>query len=78
MELAYTSNFIELTFDEAMLIDGGINWDSVGEYIATAGGSAIGSAIGGAKKGAIFGPKGAAVGAVIGGLAGLILYTLWD
>jgi len=60
------NNYVELTFDEMLCIDGGRSWDSLGEGVSTIGGGLIGGAVAGAIYGSAAGPAGAAAGAVIG------------
>lgn len=75
--MTMTNGFAELSSDEAMGIDGGINWDLVGGTIATGSGAYIGAKIG-ATVGTAGGPVGTVVGGIIGGAAGAIIYSLWD
>lgn len=67
----------ELTFDELVCVDGGIDWNLVGGTLATSGGAYIGAKIGGAV-GTAGGPVGTVVGGLIGGVAGAVIYSLWD
>lgn len=69
--------FNELTCDELVNVDGGVDWNLVGGTLATSGGAYIGSKIGGAV-GTAGGPVGTVVGGLIGGVAGAVIYSLWD
>lgn len=73
--------FNDLTYDELIMVDGGIDWNLVGGTLATSGGAYIGSKIGG-SVGSAGGPVGAVVGGLVGGVAGgvagAIIYSLWD
>lgn len=60
------SNFVELTSNEMLCVDGGRSWDTAGEYVSGLGGGLIGGAAAGAIYGSAAGPAGAAVGAVVG------------
>lgn len=77
MEIVLNNGFYEMMYDEVMIVEGGINWDLVGETIATGGGAYIGAKIG-ASVGTAGGPVGTVVGGLIGGAAGAIIYSLWD
>jgi len=86
MELAMTNGFSELTFSEMEMVDGGVNWDSIGNFITGTACAAIGvyvtksvAAKAGATVGTFLGgPGGAVLGAVVGGAIGVAIYTLWD
>lgn len=81
MDLILNNNFSSINENELNLLNGGIDWDSVGSGIATTGGGYLGSKIGakvGASIGTTGGPVGTVVGALIGGAAGAIIYSFWD
>ncbi|WP_094551249.1 Blp family class II bacteriocin [Petroclostridium xylanilyticum] len=59
-------NFVELTSDELMVIDGGVGWDDLGLWTATGGGALIGTAVGGP------------IGGFIGGGIACVGYILID
>lgn len=85
MEMVMTNGFAELSVNEMEIIDGGIAWDHVGEYIAGSGGAAVGSAVAasvgtrvGGSVGWLAGPGGAVAGAIVGGAIGVAIYTWFD
>lgn len=70
-------SFTELSTDELILVDGGIDWNGVGQVIATSSGAYIGAKVG-ATFGTAAGPIGTFVGGVAGGVIGHLIYTAWD
>jgi outer membrane lipoprotein SlyB len=72
-----TKGFVELSANEMLIVDGGIDWNFVGGTLAVCGGSAIGAKIGG-SIGWLGGPAGSMIGTVVGGVAGAVIYSLWD
>lgn len=75
------NGFQEVSVDEMYFVDGGIDWNAVGENLAGASGATLGGLAGakiGAKVGWLGGPAGAGIGIIVGGAVGVILYTLWD
>lgn len=73
MEIVLNNGFCEITSEEQLYIDGGIDWNLVGGTIATGSGAYIGANIGSAA-----GPVGTVVGGIVGGATGAIIYSLWD
>lgn len=77
MELK-VNGFSELDMNEAIEIDGGVDWNAVGMSITTTAGATIGSKIGATAGTAIAPGVGTVVGGIVGGAVGTILYTLFD
>lgn len=73
MEIVLNNGFCEMSQNEMLCVDGGIDWDSIGMAICTGAGAYIGGQIG-----TLFGPVGTVVGVIGGGAAGAAIYTLWD
>lgn len=69
--------FNELTVSELNMIDGGIDWNSIGMGASMTAGGLIGAKVG-AAVGTTGGPVGTVVGTIVGGIAGGIIYSLWD
>ena len=68
------NNFVELTSDEMLCIDGGnYFWDNVGITASCAGGGMIGGAIGSA----ICPGPGTIIGGAIGAVGGVAAYCIW-
>ena len=72
------NGFSEIDMNEAMEIDGGVNWDGVGMGVTISAGSAIGGKIGTAVGTVIAPGVGTVVGVIVGGAVGTILYSLFD
>lgn len=68
------NGFCEISQFELEQIDGGVDWDSVGNAIACGSGAAIGGKVG-AAIGTSVAPV---VGTIIGGAVGVVIYTLFD
>ena len=66
--------FSELDMNEAMEIDGGVDWNAVGMGVTISASGKIGSAVGTAIAPGV----GTVVGALVGGAVGTILYSLFD
>lgn len=70
-------NLVELQMEELELIDGGIDWNSIGMGTSMTAGGFLGAKIGG-SIGTTAGPVGTVAGTIIGGIAGGVIYSLWD
>ena len=68
------NGFYEISQVEWEQIDGGIDWDSVGNAVVCGSGAAIGAKVG-AAVGTTVAPV---VGTIIGGAIGVAVYTLFD
>lgn len=72
MELSLNEKFCELTMNESLEIDGGV--DATAIFIGIAGfavGAAVGFAIGGPVGAAIGGKNGGAIGSLVGSAVGV-------
>lgn len=79
MEMVLNNNFCELTFDEMNLVDGGVDWYSIGMGLSMTAGGFIGGAIGSTvgPAGTVAGVKaGTVAGTLIGGAVGGIIYSI--
>ena len=72
-----SNQFKELSLQERMTLEGGIDWNLVGGTVSTASGAYIGAQVG-TTVGTAGGPVGMVVGGIVGGAAGAIVYSLWD
>lgn len=73
--------FVEMTNEEMLSLNGGVDWNFVGQTITTASTGAIGAYVGGkwgATVGSVGGPAGAVIGGIVGAAAGAIIYSIWD
>ena len=68
MEMTLNYGFSELSFDEMNLVDGGVDWYSIGMGLSMTAGGLIGGAIG-----SCVGPAGTVAGVKVGTVAGTII-----
>lgn len=68
------NGFSILDMNEAMEIDGGVDWNAVGMGVTASAGGKIGFAVGTAIAPGV----GSAVGALVGAAVGTIVYSLFD
>jgi hypothetical protein len=64
------TSFYELSYEELGGIDGGVDWDDLGFYIATGGGALVGGIAGG--------PVGAFIGGAIAGGGYILIDKAFD
>ena len=79
MEMVLNSGFCELSLDEMNLVDGGVDWYSIGMGLSMTAGGFIGGGIGSVvgPAGTVAGVKvGTVAGTLIGGLIGGIIYSI--
>lgn len=79
MEMGLNNGFCELSLNEMNLVDGGVDWYSIGMGLSMTAGGFIGGAIGSAvgPVGTVAGVKvGTVAGTIIGGAAGGIIYSI--
>lgn len=69
--------FEELSIEESLLLEGGVDWNLVSGTLATSGGAYIGAKIG-ASVGTSGGPVRSVVSGLIGGVVGAVIYSFWD
>ncbi len=79
MELVLNNRFCEMTQNEVMEIDGGVDWYSIGMGVFMTAGGFIGGAIGSCvgSAGTIGGVKvGTVAGTIIGSAIGGVIYSI--
>ena len=81
MEKTMNNGFYEMTNDELMVTDGGIDWNSIGMGLSMTAGGFIGGAIGSClgPAGTVGGVKvGTVASTVVGGIVGGVIYSFGE